>query len=77
MEASSHVKDVANAIAHTLDAQQTVYLIFITKIIKLSNLLKEIKEKIREVTIETTPLPFKDARNYQVSSDKLKTEYWI
>ena len=34
----------------------------------------KIKEKIPEVTIETTPLPFQDARNYQVSSEKLKTE---
>ena len=25
-----------------------------------------------DVEIETTPLPFQDARNYQVSSDKLK-----
>ena len=31
-------------------------------------------EKISEVAIETTPLPFQDARNYQVSSEKLKTE---
>ena len=35
---------------------------------------EKIKEKIPDVSIETTPLPFQDARNYQVSSDKLKLE---
>ena len=35
-------------------------------------LINKIKNKISDVEIETTPLPFQDARNYQVSSDKLK-----
>ena len=38
------------------------------------NTTEKIKEKIPDVSIETTPLPFQDARNYQVSSDKLKRE---
>ena len=33
---------------------------------------EKIKEKIPDVVIETTPLPFQDTRNYQVSSEKLK-----
>ena len=40
----------------------------------LLELAEKIKEKISGVTIETTPLPFQDARNYQVSSEKLKSE---
>ena len=39
---------------------------------KIIELAEKIKEKIPDVVIETTPLPFQDTRNYQVSSDKLK-----
>ena len=41
---------------------------------KIIELAEKIKEKIPDVVIETTPLPFQDARNYQVSSEKLKVE---
>ena len=39
---------------------------------KIIELAEKIKEKIPGVVIETTPLPFQDTRNYQVSSEKLK-----
>jgi len=67
-----HVKDVANAIAHTLDAQTNGVFNLHYKNFKIIEIANEIKNKINDVEIETTPLPFQDARNYQVSSEKLK-----
>ena len=67
-----HVKDVANAIAHTLDTQTNGVFNLHYKNFKIIEIANEIKNKISNVEIETTPLPFQDARNYQVSSDKLK-----
>ena len=67
-----HVKDVANAIDHTLDTQTNGVFNLHYKNFKIIEIANEIKNKISDVEIETTPLPFQDARNYQVSSDKLK-----
>ena len=67
-----HVKDVANAIAHTIDTQTNGVFNLHYKNFKIIEIANEIKNKISDVEIETTPLPFQDARNYQVSSDKLK-----
>ena len=66
-----HVKDVANAIAHTLDTQTNGVFNLHYKNFKIIEIANEIKNKISDVEIETTPLPFQDARNYQVSSNKL------
>ena len=44
------------------------------KIIKSLILLNEIISKIPSAKIETTPMKFQDARNYQVSSEKLLKE---
>ena len=67
-----HVIDVANAIAHTLDTQTNGIFNLHYKNFKIIEIANEIKNKISDAEIETTPLPFQDARNYQVSSDKLK-----
>jgi len=67
-----HVKDVANAIGHTLDTQTNGVFNLHYKNFKIIEIANEIKNKINDVEIETTPLPFQDARNYQVSSEKLK-----
>tara|TARA_B100001113_G_scaffold50125_1_gene36419 strand:- start:170 stop:1102 length:933 start_codon:yes stop_codon:yes gene_type:complete len=67
-----HVKDVANSIAHTLDTQTNGVFNLHYKNFKIIEIANEIKNKISDAEIETTPLPFQDARNYQVSSDKLK-----
>ena len=67
-----HVKDVANAISHTLNTQTNGVFNLHYKNFKIIEIANEIKNKISDVEIETTPLPFQDARNYQVSSDKLK-----
>ena len=69
-----HVKDVANAIEHNISSNTKGIFNLHYKTLKIIEIAEKIKEKITDVTIETTPLPFQDARNYQVSSDKLKRE---
>src|SRR5210317_246762 len=69
-----HVNDVANAIDNTIEGSVNGIFNLHHKNYKIIELAEKIKEKISEVTIETTPIPFQDARNYQVSSEKLKTE---
>ena len=69
-----HVKDVANAIEHNISSDTKGILNLHYKNFKIIEIAEKIKEKIPDVSIETTPLPFQDARNYQVSSDKLKRE---
>jgi len=69
-----HVKDVANAIEHNISSDTKGIFNLHHKNFKIIEIAEKIKEKIPDVSIETTPLPFQDARNYQVSSDKLKRE---
>ena len=69
-----HVKDVANAIEHNISSNTKGIFNLHYKNFKIIEIAEKIKEKIPGVSIETTPLPFQDARNYQVSSDKLKLE---
>ena len=69
-----HVKDVANAIEHNISSGTKGIFNLHYKNFKIIEIAEKIKEKIPDVSIETTPLPFQDARNYQVSSDKLKRE---
>ena len=69
-----HVKDVANAIEHNISSDTKGIFNLHYKNFKIIEIAEKIKEKIPDVSIETTPLPFQDARNYQVSSDKLKGE---
>ena len=66
-----HVKDVANAIEATVESDTQGIFNLHHKNYKIIEIADEIKNKIPEVNIETTPLPFQDARNYQVSSEKL------
>ena len=67
-----HVKDVANAIDKTIQTDVKGIFNLHHKNYKIIELAEKIKEKISDVVIETTPLPFQDTRNYQVSSEKLK-----
>ena len=69
-----HVMDVANAIEHNISSNTKGIFNLHYKNFKIIEIAEKIKEKIPDVSIETTPLPFQDARNYQVSSDKLKRE---
>lgn len=67
-----HVKDVANAVDHTIESSLKGVYNLHYKNFKISEIADLIKDKINNVEIVTTPLPFQDARNYQVSSEKLK-----
>jgi len=67
-----HVKDVANVVNHTIESSLKGIYNLHYKNFKISEIADIIKDKISNVEIVTTPLPFQDARNYQVSSEKLK-----
>jgi len=67
-----HVKDVANVVNHTIESSLEGIYNLHYKNFKISEIADIIKDKISNVEIVTTPLPFQDARNYQVSSEKLK-----
>ena len=69
-----HVTDVANAIDHTIEMDVTGIFNLHYKNYKIVEIANEIINKIPNATIETTPMKFQDARNYQVSSDKLYKE---
>ena len=69
-----HVNDVANAINHTLENQVTGVFNLHYKNFKIIDIANKIIEKVPTATIETTPMKFQDARNYQVSSEKLFNE---
>ena len=66
-----HVVDVANAIAHTIESDITGIFNLHYKNFKIIDIANEIIQKVPSAIIETTPMKFQDARNYQVSSEKL------
>ena len=67
-----HVKDVANAIDETVGTSLNGIYNLHYKNYKIINIAQKIKEKIGDVEIDITPMSFEDARNYQVSSEKLE-----
>ena len=69
-----HVKDVANAIDQTVDTSLNGIYNLHYKNYKIIDIAEKIKEKIGDVEIDMTPMSFEDARNYQVSSEKLEGE---
>jgi len=69
-----HVKDVANAINQTVDTSLNGIYNLHYKNYKIIDIAEKIKEKIGDVEIDITPMSFEDARNYQVSSEKLERE---
>ena len=66
-----HVNDVANAINHTLEGGVTGIFNLHYKNFKIIDIANEIIHQVPSAIIETTPMKFQDARNYQVSSEKL------
>tara|TARA_X000001036_G_scaffold243362_1_gene227061 strand:- start:4335 stop:5267 length:933 start_codon:yes stop_codon:yes gene_type:complete len=69
-----HVRDVANAISHTLESDVTGIFNLHYKNYKIIDIANTIVNKIPNASIETTPMKFQDARNYQVSSERLLKE---
>ena len=57
-----HVKDVANAIDRTIETDVNGIFNLHHKNYKIIELAEKIKEKIPDVVIETTPLPFQDEK---------------
>ncbi len=69
-----HVNDVANAIEQTIDSETNGIFNLHYKNFKIIDIAEAIVNKIDSAIIETTPMKFQDARNYQVSSEKLFKE---
>ncbi len=69
-----HVNDVANAIEQTIDSETNGIFNLHYKNFKIIDIAEAIVNKVDSAIIETTPMKFQDARNYQVSSKKLLSE---
>ena len=69
-----HVNDVANAIEQTIDSEINGIFNLHYKNFKIIDIAEAIVNKVDSAIIETTPMKFQDARNYQVSSEKLLSE---
>ena len=69
-----HVNDVANAIEQTIDSETNGIFNLHYKNFKIIDIAEAIVNKVDSAIIETTPMKFQDARNYQVSSEKLMNE---
>ena len=69
-----HVNDVANVIEQTIDSETNGIFNLHYKNFKIIDIAEAIVNKVDSAIIETTPMKFQDARNYQVSSEKLLSE---
>ena len=69
-----HVNDVANAIEQTINSETNGIFNLHYKNFKIIDIAEAIVNKVDSAIIETTPMKFQDARNYQVSSEKLLSE---
>ena len=69
-----HVNDVANAIDVTIETKVNVIFNLHYQNFKIIEIAEEIEKKITKAEIIKTPLEFQDARNYQVTSEKLHKE---
>jgi len=69
-----HVNDVANAIDVTIETQVNGIFNLHYQNFKIIEIAEEIEKKITTAEIIKMPLEFQDARNYQVTSEKLHRE---
>ena len=69
-----HVNDVANAIDVTIETKVNGIFNLHYQNFKIIEIAEEIEKKITKAEIIKTPLEFQDARNYQVTSEKLHRE---
>ena len=69
-----HVNDVSNAISHCLKTDVSGIYNLHHKNYRIIDIAREIENKVEDVEVEVTPMSFEDARNYQVSSQKLLDE---
>ena len=69
-----HVNDVANAIDVTIETQVNGIFNLHYQNFKIIEIAEKIEKKITTAKIIKTPMEFQDARNYQVTSEKLHRE---
>jgi len=70
-----HVKDAARAIVHSIYTNHTGVYNLSYKNIKIADLGGIFKKEFKNLEINTTSVPFQDARNYKVSNEKLVNDF--
>ncbi len=69
-----HVKDVATAVIPHLNDSASGIFNLSTENVTILQLAERIQKIVNKVEIEQTEISFQDARNYRVSTDKVKKE---
>lgn len=70
-----HVKDVARAVASTLDTEHTGVFNLQRQNVRIIDLAYQIRNHFPDCQIEKTEMPFQDTRNYRVTSRKAKETF--
>lgn len=69
-----HVKDVARAIIDNLEKPHRGIYNLLNQNIRIIDLAYQIRNHFPDLTVQTTPTPFEDTRNYRVSVRKVREE---
>ena len=69
-----HVKDVARAIVDYIDAEHTGIFNLHRQNVRIIDLAYQVRNHFPDTVVERTDVRFEDARNYRVSSDKIRLQ---
>ncbi len=69
-----HVRDVAEAIVQYVDNEHTGIYNLHRQNVRIVDLAYQVRNHFPDTVVSRTEMEFEDARNYRVSSDKIRTE---
>ena len=69
-----HVRDVAEAIVQYIDTEHTGIYNLHRQNVRIVDLAYQVRNHFPDTIVSRTEMEFQDARNYRVSSDKIRTE---
>jgi len=69
-----HVRDVAEAIVQYVDTEHTGIYNLHRQNVRIVDLAYQVRNHFPDTVLSRTEMEFEDARNYRVSSDKIRTE---
>ena len=69
-----HVRDVAEAIVQYIDTEHTGIYNLHRQNVRIVDLAYQVRNHFPDTIVTKTAMEFKDARNYRVSSDKIRSE---
>ena len=69
-----HVRDVAEAIVQYIDTEHTGIYNLHRQNVRIVDLAYQVRNHFPDTVVSRTEMEFQDARNYRVSSDKVRTE---